>query len=428
MIKSIIYSCTTIIMAAVVCTVARPVMAEGTIMFNYQGRVKVQGETFSGNGQFKFVIVSPDGKSTLWSNDSNSVNGLEPINAITLPVTDGVFNTLIGDPAVMDPINSTVFQTKQALKLRTWFNDGINGFQELKPDHNLVNTTLITLETSKEDFTIFVDGQSGNDSNSGLKPQQAKKTIQAAVDIVPARVLANVSIEIANGIYEEEVKLVGINAYPGSKLRLIGDEERSPASSTTPAVVITGADGPTTGVRNKALYAINCTGIEIAGIGFTDSKQGVLLEQGNYELNNCFTWNNGGNGLTAGAQSATTIRDHLSTGNITHGIAVVANARALLYSCKSFENGHSGLAAISNSAVNLYDSGEFSNNRFHGILCVESSVVQCFNPYSGAVSGNKEYGIVAGWYSYFSNFLANNTISGNTKGSQLLFSGGQSNW
>ena len=56
-----------------------------TSVFSYQGRVKVQGEPFNGNGQFKFAIVSNDGHSTLWSHDGTSVDGAEPTSTTITP-------------------------------------------------------------------------------------------------------------------------------------------------------------------------------------------------------------------------------------------------------------------------------------------------------------------------------------------------------
>ncbi|HKX62533.1 MAG TPA: galactose oxidase, partial [Verrucomicrobiae bacterium] len=44
------------------------------LMTSYQGRVQVGGANFTGNGQFKFVLVARPGGASLWSNDGTSAN------------------------------------------------------------------------------------------------------------------------------------------------------------------------------------------------------------------------------------------------------------------------------------------------------------------------------------------------------------------
>ena len=58
-------------------------------LLNYQGRVVVGSTNFSGTGAFKFALVSPDGKTTYWSDDGTSTGGSEPAKAMSLAVTGG---------------------------------------------------------------------------------------------------------------------------------------------------------------------------------------------------------------------------------------------------------------------------------------------------------------------------------------------------
>ena len=39
--------------------------ADGTVMFNYQGRVKVTGTPYNGSGQFKFAILNTSATASL---------------------------------------------------------------------------------------------------------------------------------------------------------------------------------------------------------------------------------------------------------------------------------------------------------------------------------------------------------------------------
>jgi hypothetical protein len=145
------------------------VFADDLVMFNYQGRVRVQGTAFNGTGYFKFAIVNNAGNVTLWSNDGTSVGGGEPVASIAVDVVEGIFNVMIGDPDLgMEPINRSIFNHPNQIKLRIWFSDGTHGFQQLLPDRRIVNPQLIGLVSGTEDFTIYVNGATGNDDNNGL--------------------------------------------------------------------------------------------------------------------------------------------------------------------------------------------------------------------------------------------------------------------
>ncbi len=76
--------------------------------------------------------------TTLWSNDGTSREGSEPVSAVSVPVTNGLFTVVLGDASVvnMEVIASALF-AQPNLQLRIWFNDGVNGPAELNPIQNL---------------------------------------------------------------------------------------------------------------------------------------------------------------------------------------------------------------------------------------------------------------------------------------------------
>ena len=110
-------------------------------VINYAGQVAVDGEAFDGNGLFKFAIVNDSGNITYWSNDSTSNAGSEPTTSISVSVSGGLYSVLLGNSAIqgMDAIDSSVFQQHTDAKLRVWFNDGTNGFQQLTPDRSFAS-------------------------------------------------------------------------------------------------------------------------------------------------------------------------------------------------------------------------------------------------------------------------------------------------
>jgi len=109
-------------------------------VLNYAGQVVVNGEAFDGTGLFKFALVNTDGTTTYWSNDGTSVNGSEPQGSIQVPVNGGLYSILLGNTAIqgMNALDATIFQQHSDARLRVWFSDGLNGFQQLSPDRPFV--------------------------------------------------------------------------------------------------------------------------------------------------------------------------------------------------------------------------------------------------------------------------------------------------
>lgn len=107
-------------------------------LLNHQGRVAVEGVNFEGTGQFKFALVNADGTATYWSNDGTSAASSEPASFVSLTVTKGLYSVLLGDTTLanMSALPATVF-TNADVRLRVWFNDGVNGFEAISPDHRL---------------------------------------------------------------------------------------------------------------------------------------------------------------------------------------------------------------------------------------------------------------------------------------------------
>ncbi|MAH26654.1 MAG: hypothetical protein CMI19_06845 [Opitutae bacterium] len=105
-------------------------------VLNYAGQVAVNGEAFDGAGLFKFALVNADGTNTYWSNDGTSVGGSEPQASVSVPVDGGLYAVLLGNTALqgMGAIDPAVFAQHNDAKLRVWFSDGVNGFQQLSPD------------------------------------------------------------------------------------------------------------------------------------------------------------------------------------------------------------------------------------------------------------------------------------------------------
>ena len=108
----------------------------------YQGEVHVGGTPYSGDGYFKFAIVNATGSTTYWSNDGTSTAGGEPVAAVRLSVSDGLFSILLGDttPSGMtEPLDASVFGDPDR-SLRVWFSGSASGpFDQLAPDSRIAS-------------------------------------------------------------------------------------------------------------------------------------------------------------------------------------------------------------------------------------------------------------------------------------------------
>ncbi|HXF10353.1 MAG TPA: hypothetical protein VN625_06175, partial [Desulfuromonadaceae bacterium] len=107
-------------------------------LINYQGRIAVGGTNFDGAGLFKFDLVNSNGAVTFWSNDGSGSGGGQPSTAVSLTVTKGLYSVQLGDTnlANMLSVPASVF-TNGDVRLRVWFNDGVNGYQLLSPDQRV---------------------------------------------------------------------------------------------------------------------------------------------------------------------------------------------------------------------------------------------------------------------------------------------------
>jgi hypothetical protein len=102
---------------------AKPNLQGGApTVVRYQGQVPRVGIgiPYDGDGYFKFAIVgrggtvtTPTTTRTYWSHDGSSVGGAVPKKTwVVLPVTDGLFNVLLGDtslPGMTQPLEASVF-------------------------------------------------------------------------------------------------------------------------------------------------------------------------------------------------------------------------------------------------------------------------------------------------------------------------------
>ena len=131
-----------LLLVVLLASMASGLVAQVPQLLHYQGRVLVDGDAFDGAGQFKFALVNGVGDTAYWSNDLSLAGELtpaeEPVAAVSLSVSNGLYAVLLGDASVanMSALPTGVF-ANQDVRLRVWFNDGSNGFQLLSPDRRI---------------------------------------------------------------------------------------------------------------------------------------------------------------------------------------------------------------------------------------------------------------------------------------------------
>jgi hypothetical protein len=172
-----------------------PLASVAPTVVSYQGQVKIDGTTHDGPGYFKFAVVDGIG-AVQWSNAPMS--GDQPNAAVTLTVSKGLFNVLLGDTTLggmTQPLTSAAF-TGAERYLRVWFSSTGSGFTLLTPDRRIAAVPY-ALRAEKEGNVITV-AKSGGDFTS----------IQAALtSITDASATNGYLIRVAPGVYSERVTM-----------------------------------------------------------------------------------------------------------------------------------------------------------------------------------------------------------------------------
>jgi hypothetical protein len=79
-------------------------------------------------GEVTVLFSAPQGGvvfTAVWNNDDSFGQNVQPVNAVSVPVTNGLFTVVLGDTNLpnMTAISASLF-TQSGLQLQIWFNDG----------------------------------------------------------------------------------------------------------------------------------------------------------------------------------------------------------------------------------------------------------------------------------------------------------------
>lgn len=167
-------------------------------LVNYQGRVVSGAANFDGTGLFKFALVDGAGATTFWSNDGTSTAGGEPAAAVPLVVNKGLFTVLLGNATLpnMTVLPNSAFNHAD-VRLRTWFSDGVNGFELLTPDQRIAAVGYAIMAAGVMDGAITSSMLAPGAVGSGALATNAVQAGNIAPGAVGAGALANGSVGAA---------------------------------------------------------------------------------------------------------------------------------------------------------------------------------------------------------------------------------------
>ena len=85
--------------------------------------------------EFRFALVNLSDE-IIWSNDGSTD---EPSQSVSIAVNKGFYAVNLGDSSIegMATLSSDLFDVRNPLRLRIWFDDGVNGHEQLGFDHPL---------------------------------------------------------------------------------------------------------------------------------------------------------------------------------------------------------------------------------------------------------------------------------------------------
>ncbi len=179
----------------------------------YSGRVGVGDKVFTGTGQFRFSLFDVDTVALLWNHDGSVT--IPPTGAVSLAVTKGVFSVILGDATVpgMVALPAGLFEGRDHVVLRVWFNDGVNGWEKFSPDYRLTaSPTAFQTDFTELVFDGAVDADGfGLGAVGGLALQaDAVTSGKLANDAVTNTKLTNDSVALDH---------FGLGAVTGAKLQ-----------------------------------------------------------------------------------------------------------------------------------------------------------------------------------------------------------------
>jgi len=160
-------------------------------VMHYQGRILVGNNNFNGSGHFKFALVDAIG-TTLWNNDGTGIGQVNnaPVADVTINCDKGLYSVMLGETPAMIAIPISVFNNSD-VRLRVWFSDNQNGFQQFVPDQRIASVGYAMMAAAVPDGAVTA-AKLADGSITTIKIADATiTTAKIANDAVTSTQLAN---------------------------------------------------------------------------------------------------------------------------------------------------------------------------------------------------------------------------------------------
>jgi len=257
------------------------------------------------------------------------------IDITTVPYYTPVLQVIKGTPS-SSPIAPSIPGTIIGIKLAEVYVD-VNVTSII--NSNITDKRIIAglkIKTT-ENITYYVNATTGNDINNGLTSETAFKTIMSAINRLPQIINHNITINLANGTYNEVVNISGF--YGSGKIYLLGD------------TIVTSSFN----VPNVIINSCHLSEIQIRGINATsDTIDGFAISSSSYiRLDYCSCIINSiKNGVIVNYGSVCDIY-YGTYSNRVNGISVLKGSIATSYSNSGIDNGR-GLSATNTGTIGTY--------------------------------------------------------------------------
>ena len=154
----------------------------------------------SGYSASPTIIITPPtmnlSYTTYWSHDGTSSAGGEPASVVPVSVSQGLFTVGLGDTMIpnMNALPPQVLANPD-VRLRMWFNDGVNGFSQLSPDQRLTSTAYAMMADTVRDGAITAAKLAPNSITSAqIAPGSITASQLADGAVTSAKLAGNVNL------------------------------------------------------------------------------------------------------------------------------------------------------------------------------------------------------------------------------------------
>ncbi len=341
-----------IAVAILSCALSVTPAAQPPSFLNYQGVLRDSGGTpLDGTFPmiFRFFTVETGGQSILADQHAavEVVAGLFSVRVGSGVVSDGAAPGTYADVARVFADFSVLFLeleiSGEVLAPRTPLASG--GYA--------LNARYVNgVEVAASDaLDLYVDALMGNDDNDGLKRGTPKRTIQAAIDRIPAILRGDVTVHINPGTYAEAVALLDRNLPADSSITLRGE---------APGVRITGERTRPIGLEVRSVRDFVIENLEV-----TDTTSyNVQTTDASGTIRSCVLTSTATPSLGAGilvSRGFVTVEQSTLSNHAVEGIVCSSAARCFLDDVTITGNGR-GIDVLRGSMVRFVGRASVTGN------------------------------------------------------------------